>query len=271
MTTPVPTSAPRRRRFRAWLRRLFGQPAGPGPQQPATMVSEYRKGEPLELPADGGVFHFTIHIDLTWSARGMSRGSLNYWIGEYHDSAIRLLRNAIWSIARAHLPHQPEVVERAMNEALREGWCFGDPGEVVSCVAAVQVVADRRVLDRHLPLWEQLAELDLRYRLEHRRIDHVVELLVRWRDLIEELGDGPVVAQAAKLADTDVATTLEGLAVKRLALGTDLVSVLEKARNAHGQVGLFELAKSYDVAVRTFERQAGLNVGVVSVGGEDTP
>lgn len=264
--TTVPTPPRPRGRFRAWLRRVFGRPPGIGPSN-MTMVSEYRAGEPIELPADGGVYEFTVHIGLTWSARGMSRGSLNHWIGVYHASAIRLLRNEIWPIARAHLPHRPEEVERATNEALSEGWCFGDPGEVVSCVAAVQVVADPRVLDRHLPLWEQLVELDLRYRVEHRRIDHVVELLVRWRDLLEELGDGPVVTQAAKLADADVAAVLEGLAAKRLALGTDLVTVLEKARNAHGQVGLFELAKSYDVAVRTFERQAGLTAGTVS-GGE---
>jgi hypothetical protein len=260
------THEPRRRRgFRAWLRDLF-RPRTPIGVALDVTVSEYRTGEPIEVPADGGVFRFAVSYDLTWSARGVSRATLTRWIELYQDSAERALRTAIWPVGRAHLPSQPEVAEAAMNDALRKGWCFGEAGEVVSCLAAVRVVADQRVLDRHLPLWERFIELDLQYRVEHRRIDHVAELLARWRDLLDEFGDTPVVAQAAKLTDTQLAAAIEGLAHKRLVLGNDLIAVLEKTRNAHGQVGLFELAKSYDVAVRTFERQAGLVVGTVSVG-----
>jgi hypothetical protein len=230
------------------------------------VVSEYRTGDPIEMPAEGGVYHFTITYELAWSARGMSRSTLVSWIDSYKDSAERALRNAIWPIARGHLPSQSEAAEVAMNEALREGWCFGEPGEVVACVAAVRVVADQRVRDVHLPLWERYVEYDLHYRVEHRRIDHLVELLARWRDVLDEFGDAPVVIQAAKLTDPDLAAAIDGLARRRLALGEHLVAVLEKTRDAHGQVGLFELAKSYDVAVRTFERQAGLDKGTVSIG-----
>jgi hypothetical protein len=257
---------PRRRGFLTWLGDLFRRRTPPLGVPVDVVVSEYRTGQPIEVPADGGVFHFTVHYDLTWSARGVSRATLSRWIELYQDSAERALRTAIWPIGRAHLPAQPEVAEAEMNDALRKGWCFGDAGEVVSCVAAVRVLADQRVLDRHLPLWEGFVELDLQYRVEHRRIDHVAELLARWRDLLDEFGDAPIVAQAAKLTDAQLAAAVEGLAHKRLALGNDLVAVLEKTRNAHGQVGLFELAKAYDVAVRTFERQAGLAPGAVSVG-----
>jgi hypothetical protein len=273
MTIPVSPDLPRRGRFRAWLRRVFRRPTAAPPihhdhNQP---VSEYRTGEPITVPADGGVFEFTVHYDMTWSARGMSRNHLKHWIDVYHESAIRALRQEIWPIGRNHLPQEPHAAEEAMNDALRQGWCFGDPRETVSCLATVRVVADQRVLSRHQPLWEQLVELDLRYRLEHRRIDHVVDLLTRWRGLLAEFGDDPIVIQAATLTDDDVATALEGLATRRLALGADLVNVLEKARSAHGQFGLFELAKAYDVAVRTFERQAGLRTGTVSVNAVDSP
>jgi hypothetical protein len=260
------THEPRRRRgFLTWLGDLFRRrpPAGPPADR---AVSECLTGEPVQVPSDGGVFHFTVHYDLTWSARGVSRATLSRWIELYRDSAERALRTAIWPVGRAHLPAQPEAAEAAMNEVLRKAWCFGEDGEVVSCRAAVRVVADQRVLDRHLPLWERFVELDLQYRVEHRRIDHVTGLLARWRAILEEFGDTPVVAQAAKLTDAQLAAAVEGLAHKRLALGNDLVAVLEKTRNAHGQVGLFELAKSYDAAVRTFERQVGLAPGTVSVG-----
>lgn len=259
--------SPRRRGFFGWLAGLFR----PRPHIGSVtlvdhVVSEYRTGTPIEVPAEGGVFHFTVNYDLTWSARGMSRSTLVSWIDSYQESAERALRNTIWSVARGYLPSKPEAAEAAMNEALREGWCFGEPGEVVACAAAVRVVADERVRDCHLPLWERLVEYDLHYRVEHRRIDHLVELLARWRDVLDEFGDYPVVIQAAKLTDADLASAIEGLAHRRLALGEHLVAVLEKTRDAHGQVGLFELAKSYDVAVRAFERQAGLDKGTVSVG-----
>lgn len=257
---------PRRRGFFTWLRDMFGRaPVGP---RPDVEVFEHETGGPIQVPADGGVFHFVVHYDLAWSARGVSRATLTRWTDLYRESAERALRTATWSIGRSHLPSEPVAAEAAMNAVLRKGWCFGEPGELVRCVAVVRVTADARVLERHLPMWEQFVELGLRYRVEHRRIDHVAELLTRWRALLTEFGDDPVVIQAATLTDAQLAVAIQGLADKRLALGTDLVSVLEKTRNAHGQVGLFELAKSYDVAVRTFERQAGLDKGTVSVGME---
>jgi hypothetical protein len=255
-----------RRGFFAWLADVFR----PRPRGAVTVVdhvvSEYRTGTPTEMPAEGGVYHFNVSYDLTWSARGMSRSTLVSWIDSYRESAERTLHNTIWPIARGFSPAQPEAAEAAMNEALREGWCFGEPGEVVACVATVRVVADERVRNCHLPLWEQLVEHDLRYHVEHRRIDHLVELLARWREVLNDFGDDPVVIQAATLTDADLATAINGLANRRLALGEHLVAVLERTRDAHGQVGLFELAKSYDVAVRTFERQAGLAKGTVSIG-----
>jgi hypothetical protein len=263
-TTPTPSGPPRRRGFFAWLRALF-RPAPVGPPVDL-VVSEYRTGGPIEVPAEGGVFHLTVSYDLTWSARGMSRAALNRWIDVYQDSAVRALRTAIWPVGRDHLPQHAESAERAMNDVVRAGWCFGDAGEIVSCVAAVQVVSDARVLDLHRPLWDRFVELDLRYRVEHRRIDHLVELLTRWRRLLADFGSDPVVIQAATLTDTKVAEAIDGLAARQLALGTDLITVLEKSREAHGQVGLFEMAQSYDAAVRLFERQTGLPAGTVSQG-----
>lgn len=185
-----------RRGFFRWLADLFRPWRGMG--MPIDyVVSEYRTGEPIEMPAEGGVYHFTVSYDLTWSARGMSRSTLISWIDSYQESAERTLRNAIWPVARGHLPSKPAAAEEAMNEALRDGWCFGEAGEVVACAATVRVVADERVLDRHLPLWERFVEYDLHYRVEHERIDHLVTLLTRWRDILREFGADPLVIQAA--------------------------------------------------------------------------
>ncbi|HEX2132696.1 MAG TPA: hypothetical protein VHH15_14160 [Actinophytocola sp.] len=263
MTTAAPT--PRRglfARIRGWFTRPVLTPAD-------TVVLEYRTGDPIVVPADGGVFTFTVEYDLTWSARGVWAETLRERVDRYHDSAVRALRTAIWPISRATEPHRPEDAERAMNEALRDGWCYGEEtGELVACRASVRVLADGRVLDRHLPLWERLVELDLRYRVEHRRIDHLVDLLERWRDVLAEFGSTPLVVQAATLTDTDLAAALDGLADRQLALGTDLVSVLEKARNGHGRIGMFELAESYDLAARTFARQAGVREDVLAAAEE---
>jgi hypothetical protein len=92
----------------------------------------------------------------------------------------------------------------------------------------------------------------------------VRDLLQRWLDLIEHFGSAPRVIQAAQLTDKEISGVLRELAEMELAMGQDLLSVLDKVGAAHARVGLYEFAKSYDVAVRTYEKAAGLAPGKVS-------
>lgn len=269
MTTPDGSTPalPRPRGFFArigdWFRRRRPYSAPVSVPRSDLVVSEHRSGEPMTVPADGGAFDFTVRYDLTWSAKGMSQATLKDRVDAYAESATRTLRNTIWPIGRRYLPHHPEATENAMNNALRDSWCYDDRGEVVSCQAAVQVTADERVTTKQRPIWEQLLELDVKHRVERHRLGYVEDMLTRWRDLLDSFGDSPVVIHAARLVDVDVAQVLDGLANRRRAMAWDLVTVLKETRDAFGQVGLFELAQSYDVAVRAFERQQGLHPGSV--------
>ncbi|WP_137815553.1 hypothetical protein [Gandjariella thermophila] len=254
-------------------RGLFGRLAGwlrgrrqPVALTPATLVvQERREGpEPLTVPADGGVFSFTVHYHTTWTAKGMHPARFVERVNAYADSAAHTLLDQVWPIGRGCLPHHPEQAEAEMNKKLAEPWCYEEHGEVISCRAQVQVTADERVVTRQLPLWERLVEMDLRYRVERRRLEVVDDLLGRWRDLLERFGDGPVVGQAARLVDTEVATVVRGLATERRSLSHDLAEVLRSARDAHHTIGMFEFAQSYDAALRAFERQAGLTRGTVT-------
>lgn len=226
-------------------------------------VSERRTSTaPLIVPADGDAFHFRVNYEIIWTARGMSHSTLLRRADEYAASAERTLFTRVWPIGRGYLPQHPQAAEVGMNQELTEGWCYDDG--TVSCSTTVQVLPDERVVTKQLPLWEQLVEMDLKHRVELRRIGITDDLLTRWRDLIERFGDSPLVIHAAVLADTELATVLRGLNNERTAKATELADVLREASNAHVHVGLFEFANAYDTALRSFEREAGLTAGTVS-------
>lgn len=80
---------PRRRRrgFFRWIADVFkfrrpsrdrDEPETmPQPAPASVTVSERRNSsEPLTVPADGGVFTFTVDYELIWTARGMSQATL---------------------------------------------------------------------------------------------------------------------------------------------------------------------------------------------------
>jgi hypothetical protein len=256
---------PRRGLFR-WLREIFLGEARTtiGTTAPITVSERRDSPRPLVVPAEGGVFTFLVDYELTFTARGLSQRTLAERAESYLASAERSLLNTIWPVGRNHLPQRPDLAEAGMNEVLRTSWCYEENDlPVVLCSARVYVRASPEVIDRQTPLWHRLVELDAHHRVELQRLSVVDDLLTRWVQLVERFGSGPAVVNAAHMVDTDVAKVLYGLAQDRLSTAQELAQVLQKARESHQFVGLYEFANAYDKALRSFELQAGLEPGSV--------
>lgn len=258
------------RRVADWFRqpRVEESPVrlDPPPIQAPVTVSETRTGETLTVPAQGGVFSFVVRYDINFSADGISREELSSKADTCQKSSVPVMLNKIWPIGREFAPYHPAEAESAMNEALKREWCFNENGDVVHCTAVARVTSDDALLAKQRPAWERLVALDAARHAERHRIEYVTELLTAWLDLFKKFGTAPAVIQAAMLTDKEVSSVLRDLARMELAMGTDLINVLERVGAAHAKVGLFEFAKSYDLAVRKFEQEAGLEPGKVSIG-----
>lgn len=228
---------------------------------PVLPVSERRVlDEPIRIPADGGAFDFVVSADMVWSATGLSPTTLASRVDTYQDSDRLTIQRIIWTVGRRFQPHHPESAEAAMNEALGDGWCHDENGEVVSCRPLLRVTADDRVLARLRPFWERIVEIDARMHVERRRIDVTDVLLGRWRDLLTKYdGDKRFTAvHAAPLVGTDIAAVLRGLTDERRDAALDLATVLKEASNTGAHLGLYEFATSYDTALRGLQQTFGL-------------
>jgi len=231
-------------------------PSTPADITPDRELSERRTSEkPLEVPALGDAFNFMVDHEFVWTARGMTQDTLASRVNTYTDSATRSLFNAIWTIGRTISPSRPEEAEATINKTLRT-WCYED-GQV-SCTATVYVRADQRVRDKQLPLWEHYVEMELRERLELRRIEQIRTLLTEWCRLIEQFEATPAVVQASRLVDTPFAEVQRDLSQERTDRSLDLIGLLRTARDAHAHLGLYEFAISYDNALRSFQKESGL-------------
>src|SRR4051812_8462842 len=98
--------------LRAWwrARRRRPRPETPAPPPaPAPMlerVREYRTlDEPLVVLAQGDVYEFRVHADMTWSADGVTVETLRSRMDTYGGSARDALRTKAWAVARTCLPH----------------------------------------------------------------------------------------------------------------------------------------------------------------------
>ncbi|HEY3465610.1 MAG TPA: hypothetical protein VGL47_10795 [Amycolatopsis sp.] len=255
--------------FRKVWRFFFGQkkdkpiPETAAPTVPVeypTLLERRYSTTSLVAPAEGGLFEFSVDYELIWSASVPTQAKLTSMVDEFADSAEHKLRTAIWPVGRRKSPFRPDEAERTMNEALRElapNWCYGQ-GNTVSCRAQVFVRCDPRIVERWLPAWQRMAEMDAEHKVSLLRLDIVGDLLPRWRDLLDRFDGDPAAVQAARLVDEDLAKVLASLSQQRRTTAEHLVGVLGGAAHAHRHVGLFEFANAYDKALRSFERQAGL-------------
>jgi hypothetical protein len=256
--------------FRRMWRFLFGHKGDlPAPDEPTpiarvehpTLLERRYSTTSLVAPADGGLFEFSVDYELIWSATVPTQAELTSLVNEFAESAEHKLRTAIWSVGRQNSAFRPDEAEEAMNDALMDlepSWCYGQ-GTKVACRARVFVRPDQRVVERWLPAWQRMAEMDAEHKVSLLRLDIVGDLLPRWRDLLDLFDGDPAAVQAARLVEADLAKVLASLSQQRTTTTAQLTEVLRDAANAHQHVGLFEFANAYDKALRSFERQAGLD------------
>jgi hypothetical protein len=260
-----------RRGFVGWLRSLFRPrprydaiPEPPVGYASDVEVMERRDpDEPLSVPSTGDCYRFTVEYHVTWSATGMTRDALRDRISTHSASVKHDLVDRIWPVGRDFEPHDAVGAEKRMNEVLGSGWCYGVRGEV-ACAVRVRVTCDERIREKQLSYYEQLVGMDSQHMLNLRRLGHVKVELGEWRTLIEDFGEALTVVHAARLVDEDVSTVLKSLAAARKASAGDLVTVLHKATRDHLQVGLYEFAQAYDLAVRSYMQQQGLTAGTLA-------
>lgn len=251
-------------RFKNWVR--GGPPAAPAARPaPATVTVRRPSTTPLVVPAEGGSFSFAVHSELIYTSTVLTKSKLLARVDEeLYESDVATLMKAVWPIGRRFVPHRPDLAEQEMNLALagrRDKWCHDDGA--IRCSATVRVLADDRVLAHQLPYWESRIDQDGHLERELRRVEHVRTLMVRWVQLLEDFGDTPVAMQAGALTDTAVGEAVVGLAARRRTTEKELTDVLREARDAHAFVGLYELADTYDAAVRRFENRVGLRRSVL--------
>lgn len=252
--------------FRRLWRFLFGYKekegtSSPSPAaaqaEPLTFSERRNSTSSLVVPSSGALFDFFVDYELIWSASVPTQAKLNSMVDEFAESAEHKLRTLIWPVGRLNSPFRPDEAENAMNDALRETWCYGRD-TVVSCRAQVFVRCDPRVAARWLPAWERMAAMDAEHKVSLLRLDIVSDLLPRWRDLLDRFDGDPAAVQAARLVDAEVAKVLTSLTQQRTTTTAHLIEVLRDAADTHRHVGLFEFANAFDKALRSFERQAGL-------------
>ncbi|HEX7309307.1 hypothetical protein [Lentzea sp.] len=227
------------------------------------------ESEPLLLPSRAEGFDFSVRYSVLWSARNCSYGDLVDRV-ELHRASLRHdVLERIWPVGRDFYPHDPYSAELKMNERLGGSWCYGPDNESVRCEVRIRVNSDSRISDKQAGYYEQLVGMDCDHMLKLRHLENVRCELQGWQQVVEEFGDAITVVHAARLVDPEVSKVFRELAAERKKSATDLVTVLHTATRDHLQVGLYEFANAYDLAVRSFMQQQGLTASTLADAFED--
>ncbi|WP_112262881.1 hypothetical protein [Lentzea terrae] len=260
---------------RGFWRKLWDRLTGrthqpPPPPPPPTVVSmeviEHREaGEPLLIPSRGEGFNFSVRYHVVWSLSQGTQEDLLKRI-EWHEKNLRHdVLERIWPIGREFYPHDPYSAELKMNDRLGDGWCYETADRVkVRCEVKVRVNSDVRIGDKQVSYYEQLVAMDCDHMLKLRHMENIRCELKGWQEVVEEFGSAITVVHAARLVDPEVAVVFANLSEERKRSAADLVNVLHAATRDHLQVGLYEFANAYDLAVRSFMQQQGLSTGTLA-------
>ena len=258
---------------RGFWRRIWDAFVGrePEPAAPAALlvgldeVVEHRSiGEPLLIPSRGEGFNFSVSYDVLWSAYRCTQDELMRRIERHENSVRHDLLQRIWPVGREFYPHDPHAAERRMIERISDGWCYGPERESVRCDIKIRVSSDARIGEMQAGYYEQLIAVDGDHMLKLRRMENMACELKGWRQVLEEFGDSITVVHGARLVDPEVSAVFTSLAAERRKSAEDLVTVLRDATRDHAQVGLYEFANAYDLAVRSFMQQQGLTASTLA-------
>ncbi|MCG8924850.1 hypothetical protein [Lentzea sp. CC55] len=240
-------------------------PLPPGPVQFHEVI-EHREAEgPLLIPSCAEGFDFSVRYHVVWSLNDGTHDDLLERI-EWHEKNLRHdILERIWSAGRDFYPHDPSSAERRMNERLGGGWCYETADRrKVRCEVKVRVNSDARIGEKQQGYYEQLVAMDCDHMLKLRHMANVRCELKGWQQVVEEFGSAIAVVHAARLVDPEVAVVFANLAEERKKSAASLVNVLHTATRDHLQVGLYEFANAYDLAVRSFMQQQGLSTGTLA-------
>ncbi|MBO4208372.1 hypothetical protein GSF22_20515 [Micromonospora echinofusca] len=219
--------------------------------------------EPIVVPALGEAFDFRIHAIYDWTGQQIRQEELRYRVDLHNMTwAVGVVRELSAAIARGYEPHRSQELEEKLNDCFREQrWPrAARPGQPQFTVR-VWVRPDERVRERLRPYWEQRIALECEHELSKLRTEFADDLTRRWRDVLQSLEQDPVTLHAARLTGERFAEVFGQYVTERRQAVPELVTLLTQAVRGHGDLALgpSEYTEAWDVALRTYRRQYGLD------------
>ncbi|HYN97288.1 MAG TPA: hypothetical protein VES42_25900 [Pilimelia sp.] len=231
---------------RRFFRRLAELIARTGAKDLPDLVMQRYSGDPLVVPAQGGVFSFHVHATYTWRSQGLDEDSLDAWARYFAPHVRRRLRQRAAATARRHEPQQADEFEAALNAELPGPlWTHERDGAVLTCRVRAYVTLDEHVRERLKPLWEKLLELQFQHKVEMQRADLVDIRSQKWIGILETLR-GPVAPGAARLTDPALADVVQQMADEQKKLIEELTGLLKDTTRGGG-LGAYEAAQMMDM------------------------
>jgi hypothetical protein len=247
------------RRVASWFRGLFAAPPAPPPI--GELRDHRRSTTPITVLALGDAFDFRIYPAFTWRSEGIGWDDLQARIDECTPRAVAKVREFAADLARRELPHRADRLEEALNRhLLHRSWRLRTNGAELTCQPQVTVLPDAKVRESMQPIWARRIAMESEHDLDLRRADLVRERTEAWTAAMEKLQDNPLTAHAALLTEDPFAGVFRGMLDTRVRASNNLILLLQDAIRDHQKLGLYEFAEAYDVALKAFQKQAGLAV-----------
>ncbi len=144
---------------------------------------------PIRVPAQDGVFSFTVDALITWSSDRLTRDALNSYVRYLQPQVTVRLTHLAAMAAGGCAPHRAAELEAALQGLLvTEGpWRYPHDDGPVECVAQVRVRPDERVRQLAMPYWEQLIRIDSEFDVRKRRAERAEQLSRQVVTILENL------------------------------------------------------------------------------------
>ncbi|MFJ8580849.1 hypothetical protein [Micromonospora sp. NPDC093277] len=259
----VHSSLPRQPERRRWWHGVFPpQDSHVLAPPPAAVSASFRQDvpQPILVPAKGDAFDFRLHAVYTWTGQNMTYDELRFRAERYLFWAGGIVREQTVDLARQHEPHRSHELEQALNLRL-SGQRWPRQGNLPYFTVQVRVSPDERVRERLRPYWEDRIKLECDHELEKIKARQADDLTRRWCGVLLNLEDDPVTAHAARLTGEQFAEVYRRYVAERRETVPELVELLREAVRGHNDLGMgpSEYTQAWDTALRTYERQHGLD------------
>ena len=243
-------------------------PPPPSSSGPAESYEPPGDDTPVLVPARGDVYDFQVSVHLKWDSpsRVFDFDEIQAESELYEAIARQQTHRKVWAGARGLDPLDPAGAEAQLNEDLATGFCWPRARPDIRCRPTVRVMIDPKLREQKAPLEQQRIEQQVAMQRDEVVRERTEAWLQGFRSLesFSELGRDErqfLLPFAASLVDANLSAVARALANERRTRYDELVGVLAQAIRDHERVGLFEFANAYDKALRTFCRQAGIDLG----------